>query len=171
MQALVKGMLDYARGAATPTGFVPVELDAVLTATRADLDRAIADTGATIDARPLPCVTGDPVLLGQLMQNLIENGLKYRGESAPHIAIMAESDSESWIVSVADNGVGIPAEDRERIFQPFTRLHRHSKTPGSGIGLATCRRIVDRHSGRIWVESNVGAGSVFRFSLPKHASA
>ncbi len=164
MQDLVRGMLAYARGAAGPADFAPVDLATVLTTTCDSLAHAIAEAEATVEAGPMPWVVGDRHLLGQLLQNLIENALKYRGAQPPRIAVTARREGAEWIVAVADNGAGIAPEHHERIFEPFMRLNRDRN--GSGIGLATCRRIAERHGGRLRVESEIGVGSVFQVALP-----
>jgi signal transduction histidine kinase len=113
----------------------------------------------------LPKVTADPVLLPQLLQNLITNAIKFRGEELPRIHISAELGDREWVFSVRDNGIGIPMEESERIFQMFQRLHR-DEYPGTGIGLATCKRIVELHGGHIRVTSALGKGSTFSFTIP-----
>ena len=110
---------------------------------------------------------GDPTLLAQLLQNLIQNGMKYRGEAPPLIHISAHRTPAEWVISVADNGIGIDPKGFDKIFHMFQRLHRdESQYPGVGVGLATCKKIVEMHGGRIWVESQPGQGSTFFFSLP-----
>jgi len=110
---------------------------------------------------------GDRSQLVQLMQNLIGNGLKYHGDKPPHVHVSAEHNGNEWIFSVRDNGIGIDPKYSERIFEIFKRLHDQREYPGTGIGLAVCRRVVTRHGGRIWLESEPGPGSVFRFTLPE----
>lgn len=102
----------------------------------------------------------------QLLQNLLENGIKYNESAPPRISIAAELQGEQWLISVTDNGIGIESRHHERIFEVFRRLHTYQKVAGTGIGLALCRRIVERHGGRIWVESRQGEGSTFYFTLP-----
>ena len=116
----------------------------------------------------LPVVLGDSSQLAQLMQNLISNGLKYHGTDPPHVHVSAEPGikKNEWIVSVRDNGIGIDPKYFGRIFEIFKRLHGQKEYPGTGIGLAVCRRVVERHGGAIWVESEPGRGSNFRFSIP-----
>jgi light-regulated signal transduction histidine kinase (bacteriophytochrome) len=115
---------------------------------------------------PLPEVMADPIQLSQLLQNLIGNAIKFRGENKPLIHISAKRKKKEWVITVSDNGIGIPAEYTEKIFEMFQRLHNKKEYPGTGIGLATCKKIVERHGGRIWVESNPGRGSTFYFTLP-----
>jgi light-regulated signal transduction histidine kinase (bacteriophytochrome) len=115
---------------------------------------------------PLPKVMADPLQLSQVLQNLISNAIKFHGGEKPHIHISAEQKEKEWVFSVNDNGIGIPAEYSERIFEIFQRLHNKKEYPGTGIGLATCKKIVERHGGRIWVKSEPGKGSTFYFTIP-----
>jgi signal transduction histidine kinase len=116
---------------------------------------------------PLPKVMADPLQLSQVLQNLISNAIKFHGDEKPHIYISAEQKGKEWVFSVSDNGIGIPAEHSERIFEIFQRLHNKKEYPGTGIGLATCKKIVERHGGRIWVKSEPGKGSTFYFTIPE----
>ncbi len=114
----------------------------------------------------LPVVTGDRTQLTQLFMNLINNGIKYRSEQPPRIHVSAERNGAEWLISIRDNGIGIEPRHQEQIFEIFKRLHSPQAYPGTGIGLAVCRRIVHRHGGRIWVDSEPGKGSVFHFTIP-----
>nr|MDE2718110.1 ATP-binding protein [Chloroflexota bacterium] len=114
----------------------------------------------------LPWVMGDPSQLRQLFQNIIGNALKFRSESRPRVELGATREGEYWTFSIRDNGVGFDQRYAERIFGVFKRLHRNAEIPGTGIGLAICQRIIDRHGGRIWAESKLGEGSSFYFTLP-----
>jgi chemotaxis family two-component system sensor kinase Cph1 len=143
-----------------------VELGRVLERALANLETAVEESGAEVSTDPLPTVTGDPVQLGQLFQNLVGNGVKFRGEAAPRVHVSAERAGGEWRLSVRDNGIGIEPEYVERIFVIFQRLHGRAEYPGTGIGLAICKKIVERHGGRIWVESVPGEGSTFYFTLP-----
>ncbi|MDA1049729.1 MAG: PAS domain S-box protein [Planctomycetota bacterium] len=171
MQGLIHGLLDYARVGRDGRLFEPTDLDALLDAKLCDLGSAIQECGAVITRDPLPTVTADPVQLGQLFQNLISNALKYRGERRPEVHIGVEQNEEVWTFSVRDNGIGIPQEQFERIFVIFQRLHGQGEYSGLGIGLSLVKRIVDRHGGRIWVESQAGRGSTFFFTLPVRPAA
>jgi light-regulated signal transduction histidine kinase (bacteriophytochrome) len=122
--------------------------------------------GAQITHDRLPAVQGDASQLARLLQNLIGNALKFRGEQPPVIHIGAAQNEHGWQISVRDNGIGIDMQSAERVFQVFQRLHTREKYEGTGIGLAICKRIVEQHGGRIWLESAVGQGSIFYFTLP-----
>jgi signal transduction histidine kinase len=166
MQRLIDGLLAYARVSTQGHPFVPAAMDRVLEHALQNLDAALVDAGATVTADPLPTVFGDEVQLTQLLQNLIANAVKFRGDAPPVVRVTAQPNEGEWIFSVEDNGIGIPPEQQDRIFRLFQRLHTQRERPGTGIGLAMCRRIVERHGGRIWIESRPGEGSTFRFSLP-----
>jgi chemotaxis family two-component system sensor kinase Cph1 len=114
----------------------------------------------------MPVLFGDDGQLARLMQNLIGNAIKYRGEKPPEIRIEAQERDDEWVISVADNGIGIDPKHFDRVFAIFQRLHTRDEYPGTGIGLAVCKRIVERHNGRMWVESEAGRGSVFFFTIP-----
>ncbi|HEX8274216.1 MAG TPA: PAS domain S-box protein [Longimicrobiaceae bacterium] len=166
MQALINDLLAYSRVGTRGGSFEPVEVDAVLERVLASLGPAMEDAGATVTHDPLPTVPGDPVQLGQLLQNLVANAVKFRGEAPPRVHVSAERDGDGWTFSVADNGIGIDPEYADRIFVIFQRLHTRAEYPGTGIGLAICKKIVERHGGRIWFEPAPGGGTVFRFTLP-----
>ena len=168
MQSLISSLLAYARVThveAMP--FEPVALETALQWARLNLQIILDETRAEITAEPLPVVPGDQIQLVQLLQNLIGNAVKYRrpGEP-PQIHVSAAESEQEWTISVRDNGIGIQPEDATRIFGVCKRLHG-DEIPGSGIGLAICQRIVEKHGGRIWVDSGLELGSVFRFTLPR----
>ena len=118
----------------------------------------------------LPTVLGDPAQIRQLFQNLVSNAIKFRGERPPRVHISAHPDGVHWVLSVRDNGIGIDENHRQEVFQIFRRLHTHEEHEGTGIGLAICKRIVERHGGTIWCESAPAGGSVFLFTIPSTAT-
>ncbi|MDA1190709.1 MAG: ATP-binding protein [Candidatus Poribacteria bacterium] len=126
------------------------------------------ETGGVVTCDPLPTLAVDGIQFGQLLQNLIENALKFRGDAPPTVHISAERGTDEWVFSVRDNGIGVDPHYHEGIFDLFRRLHTRDEYPGTGLGLATCKKIVQRHGGRIWVESTLGEGSAFRFTIPDH---
>jgi light-regulated signal transduction histidine kinase (bacteriophytochrome) len=121
---------------------------------------------AEVTHDPLPTVQGDAKQLGLVLQNLVGNALKFHGEAPPRIHIAARRDGQHWVFAVRDNGIGIDPKHTERIFGVFQRLHTRREYPGTGIGLAICKKIIERHGGRIWVESEPGRGATFFFTLP-----
>jgi signal transduction histidine kinase len=167
MGEMIESMLHYARAGARPLHCKRCDLNAVFNHVLADLRSALDNDRAQVTAEPLPTVPADERLLAQVFQNLIENAVKYRGKEAPKVRITATRAAREWIVSIRDNGAGIAPGDTARIFQLFERASQDSsRQPGSGVGLATCKRIIERHGGRIWVESQLGAGSTFHLALP-----
>ena len=169
MQRLINDLLEFSRVRPRGEDFRPVALGDVVERVRADLEGAVAEAGAVITADGLPTVRGDAAQLGRLFQNLIGNALKFRGDEPPRIHIGAARGQGDWVVSVRDNGIGIAPEHRERVFVIFQRLHSQSKFPGTGIGLAIAKRIVERHGGKIWVEPASPRGSTFCFTVPAEA--
>jgi chemotaxis family two-component system sensor kinase Cph1 len=131
-----------------------------------NLELAIQESGAVVTHTPLPTITGDAVQLVQLFQNLIGNAIKFRGEATPQVHVSATRQGPEWIFRVSDNGIGIDPQYFDRLFIIFQRLHSRAEYPGTGIGLAISKKVVERHNGRIWVESEAGKGSTFCFSLP-----
>jgi PAS domain S-box-containing protein len=167
MQALISDLLAYARVGSRGGEPEPVELEALLgRVVSTTLAAAIAESGAVVTHDPLPVVRGDAVQLGQVLQNLVGNAIRFRGTAPPRVHVGAERRGKEWTISVRDNGIGISPEYAERIFVIFQRLHSRSEYEGTGIGLAICKKIVERHGGRIWVEPAPEGGSVFRFTLP-----
>ena len=166
MQALINDLLTYSRVGTKGKDFKPIDCKTVLERTLDNLKKAVEESGAELTYEPLPTVMADDVQLGQLFQNLIGNAIKFRSEESPHIHISAERNEDKWIFSVGDNGIGIDPEFTERIFIIFQRLHKRRDYPGTGIGLAVCKKIVERHGGRIWVESKPEKGSTFYFTIP-----
>ena len=166
MQTLIRDLLAYSRLGMRPKAREPVAMSDPIKLATENLKLAIEEKNALISFVPMPVISGDPVLLTQLFQNLIGNALKFAGKEPPRIQINARLKSSEWIFSVADNGIGMEAGNLDRIFEIFHRLHSREEYPGTGIGLALCKRIVEIHGGRIWAESEPGKGSVFHFSLP-----
>ena len=166
MQALIEDLLLYSRAGRQELNKQPTDLNTVVSQVIIDLGFAIADNNAIITTTSLPTLSANPVQMAQLLQNLIANAIKFRRESPPEIHIAAALQKEKWLISVQDNGIGIKLEYTERIFAIFQRLHSRSRYPGNGIGLALCRKIVERHGGDIWLESEPGKGTIFYFTIP-----
>lgn len=167
MRDLVTDLLAYSRARGKEAPFEPVDCGQVVAGVLADLQRSIAEAGALVEVGELPVVSGDRAQLTQLFLNLIGNALKFRDPARPaHIRIWADRDDGDWLFRVADNGIGIAPAYHQRVFEIFQRLHGPDRYPGTGIGLAICRKVVERHSGRIWVESLEGQGACFCFTLP-----
>lgn len=166
MRSMINGLLQYSRVEIRGDPFDPVDLETVLENVRDDLQMQISESQAEITTEPLPRVHGDDDQLRQVFQNLLTNAIQYSGEEPPSIHVSAERNGTEWIVSVQDEGIGIDPEDTERIFDVFDRLHSPEEYDGSGIGLAVCQRIIERHDGEIWAESEPGEGSTFSFTLP-----
>ena len=166
MQSLIADLLAFSRVGSRGGAFEPTDLGAVFRRALANLEAAVEESGAEVTADPLPTVRGDAVQLGQLFQNLVGNAVKFRGQAPPKVHVSAARQGAEWRISVRDNGIGIEPEYAERIFVIFQRLHGRAEYPGTGIGLAICKKIVERHGGRIWVESAAGQGSTFHFTLP-----
>jgi PAS domain S-box-containing protein len=167
MQTLINDLLAYSRIGRRGEALQLTEADAALKAALKNLNAAIHEFGAAVTSESLPKVKADATQLTQLFQNLIGNALKFRGERPPQIHIGVVDAGDFWQFSVRDNGIGIEPQYFERIFQVFQRLHTRREYKGTGIGLAICKKIIDRHGGRIWVESEKAQGSMFYFTLPK----
>ena len=166
MREMIEALLEYSRVETTGDPFEPVDLDAVLDDVRKDLEMRIQETDAHVEGGELPRVEGDQHQLRQLLQNLVSNAIAYSGDGPPRVELSAERAGERWVVSVSDDGVGIDPGAQDRIFEVFQRLHNQEEQPGTGIGLALCQRIVERHGGEIRVDSEPGDGATFSFSLP-----
>lgn len=166
MHVLLNDILSYSR-VTDSGGRGPkfVECEAILKVALMNMEATIKDSGAMVASDPLPAITAEESQLTQVFQNLIANSIKYRGIEKPLIHISAELVNSEWHFSVRDNGMGIAEPYHKRIFDIFNRLHG-KELPGTGMGLAICKKIVERHGGRIWVESELGSGSLFRFTLP-----
>lgn len=166
MNQLVDSLMEYSQaGEVADRTSQLLDLNAILETTKNNLSSAIEESGAVITHDHLPTILGDKIHLAQLMQNLIGNAIKYRRDTPPRIHVAAGPRGNDWVLSVADNGEGIDPQFQSQVFGLFKRLHGQDN-PGSGIGLAICKRIVERHGGRIWVESEAGKGSTFYFTLP-----
>ncbi|AGB38630.1 PAS domain-containing sensor histidine kinase [Natronococcus occultus] len=166
MRDMIEGLLQYSRIETRGDPFEPIDLDAVLEAVRQDLRMRIEESDAEITAESLPRVEGDPGQLRQVLQNLLSNAIEYSGDEPPQVDISAVRNGSDVIVSVTDEGIGIEPDDSDRVFEVFQSLHAQDEHSGAGIGLALCNRIVERHGGDIWVESEPGEGATFSFELP-----
>lgn len=165
MKSLVQDLLTFSRVGTQVALLVPVDADAILDQTLVVMEETISQSGSRIRRTPLPQVRGDSSQLVQLFQNLIGNGIKFRGAGSPRIEVGAVGEGPMWRFHVRDNGIGIPPEGLPKLFVIFQRLQTREQYAGTGVGLAICKRIVERHGGRIWVESEVGKGSTFYFTL------
>lgn len=166
MHELIDDLLAYSQVESRESNVKPVDLNAVVQEALFNLHRVIQEAGAEVTADPLPTVTGDRVQLTQLLQNLVGNSIKYRSKESPRIHISFALDVFENVISVRDNGIGIDPRYAESVFKLFKRLHVREEYPGNGVGLAICRRIVERHGGRIWIESDGATGSTFHFTMP-----
>ena len=166
MKVLINDLLIYSRVGTQKADDQEVDCREVLNDAIANLQTPIEENDAVVTHTDLPTIKGDATQLTQVFQNLTSNAIKYRGESAPRVHIGAERQNGTWIFSVKDNGIGIEPRYAERVFGIFERLHGNDEYSGTGIGLAVCKKIVERHGGKIWLESEVGEGSTFSFTLP-----
>lgn len=167
MSRLVRDLLAYSRINAKPLEFESVDCNKILEEARANLLYDLSSSGAKIVSGDLPAVEGDRTQLVQLFQNLISNGIKFRRPGVtPEIEVSATAKEDRWVIAVRDNGIGIPPDKRDRIFEVFQRLHSSQEYPGHGIGLTACQKIVRRHGGNIWIESQTGEGTTFFFTIP-----
>jgi signal transduction histidine kinase len=166
MRALINDLLSYSRVGTRGGEFKPVRCELVLTETLQNLRGAVRDKNAVVTHTPLPTVLADATQLGQLFQNLIGNAIKFCGNGPPRVHVSAQRNGREWTFMVRDEGIGIDPEHVDLVFEVFQRLHTDAEYSGTGIGLAICKKIVERHGGRIWVESRLGSGSTFRFTIP-----
>ena len=166
MQALIEGVLEISSMGSQEHEPARVDSDAVFENTVAALRTTIERSGATVTHDPLPQLVADPVQLGQLFQNLLSNAIVFRRDEPPRVHVSAARKEEFWLFSVRDEGIGLDPRYASKIFNLFSRLNPREAYPGTGMGLAVCKKVVERHGGRIWVESEPGRGSVFRFTLP-----
>jgi light-regulated signal transduction histidine kinase (bacteriophytochrome) len=166
MEQLIRDLLDFSRLDARGSDyFGTADCEAALDEALNNLHLRIDEASAVIERGPLPTVVGDLIQLTRLFQNLLMNSIRYRSGQPPCIRIEAENRGHEWLFSVQDNGIGIEPQYAEKVFGIFKRLHGHGAA-GTGIGLAICKKIVTRHGGRIWVDSKLGAGATFYFTLP-----
>jgi light-regulated signal transduction histidine kinase (bacteriophytochrome) len=166
LQVLVRDLLAYARVRSHPPELRPTDLDALVRRVLEALDGPIKTAGADVSVEALPTVAADPTQIAQVFQNLVDNAVKFHGAERPRVRVSAAREGANWVFRVADNGVGVEAKDQARVFEPCTRLHARDEVPGTGMGLAICRKVVEGHGGRIGVTSEKGRGSTFWFSLP-----
>lgn len=166
MQALIDDLLSFSRIGRTGRRLQPVDLQKLAETVLVNLEGSIQTHGALVEFDHLPTVSGNPTLLVQLLQNLVANAIKFHGDAAPVVRVTHRRQGGEWLFRVQDNGIGIAPEYRERVFELFQRLHSRGHYEGTGIGLAICRKVVEQHGGRIWVESEGGPGTTFYFTLP-----
>jgi len=167
MKQLIEDLLAYSRVGTHGKAFRPTDSGAAVQKALANLRAAIESSTGTVTHDPLPTINADEFQLVQLFQNLIGNALKFKGTETPRVHISVNEQADTWTFGVKDNGIGIDGEYFDRIFMVFQRLHSRTDYPGTGIGLAICKKVVDRHGGRLWIESGVGSGSTFWFTVPK----
>jgi PAS domain S-box-containing protein len=166
MQTLIDDLLSYSRLASQPLQLQQIDLNEVFAEARESIDTSIEESGAVVTIADLPVLRADPVLLRQCLQNILANAVKYRGEATPRIDVSATAGEGEYIIAITDNGIGLDPKFADKIFAPFQRLHSREEYKGTGIGLAIVRQAVERHGGRVWVESELGHGSTFYIALP-----
>jgi chemotaxis family two-component system sensor kinase Cph1 len=166
MQKFIQDLLAYSRVSTEPIELEMIDCEQILHQALKNLSTGILESGATVTHGPLPSVVGAPTQFLRLFQNLVGNAIKFRGAEAPRIHVSAAEESGRWLFSVSDNGVGIDPSDRERVFMMFERGQSPRDKAGTGLGLAICKKIVEVHGGRIWVDSQPREGSTFRFTIP-----
>jgi light-regulated signal transduction histidine kinase (bacteriophytochrome) len=165
MQQLIDDLLLFLWTGRHQFTFEPTDCEQVLQTVLANLKLSLTRQSATITHDPLPIICADELQITRLFQNLIGNAVKFHSAAPLHIHVSAKLQGATWVFSVCDNGIGIEPQYAERVFEIFQRLHTHDEYPGTGIGLTICKKIVERHGGRIWVESELGRGAAFRFVL------
>lgn len=171
MRSLINDLLTFSRVSSRGKEFAATDFNGVLSATLQDLEVLITETNTSISSAPLPTIMADESQMRQLFLNLISNGIKFRRDSPPEICVQAKCEDQHWVFSISDNGIGISPEYHEKIFVIFQRLHGHDEYEGTGIGLAVCKRIVERHGGTIWLESVQDEGTTFYFTIPNREKA
>ncbi|MFA5897103.1 MAG: ATP-binding protein, partial [Thermoplasmata archaeon] len=167
---LINDLLTYSRVGTRGREFQPTDVDVVLDKALADLRLAVEESDTEITKDPMPTVMADEAQLAHVFLNLVGNAIKFHGAGRPRVHIGAGRKGREWIFSVRDNGIGIDPKYFDRLFVMFQQLHGRDEYPGTGIGLAICKKIVERHGGRIWVESEPGQGSTFYFTIPERGS-
>ena len=166
MNQLINDLLAFSRVGREAPNLIPTPLNDIVAAALADLGTAIEESDASVSVGALPTVAVDPTLIRTVFQNLIANAIKFRAEPSPHVEIAAERDGDYWLLSCRDNGIGVAPENADRIFVIFQRLHSRETYPGTGIGLAMCRKIVEHHGGRMWLDTSDADGTRMCFTLP-----
>jgi signal transduction histidine kinase len=166
MQVLIQDLLAFSRVGRKEAAYTKVDCNAVMEEVRQTLTSAIQESGAVVTSANLPSVWADRTQMAQVFQNLIGNAIKFRGKEPPVVTVRAEKTDQHWLFRVSDNGIGIAPEYADNVFVVFQRLHARAEYPGNGIGLAICKKIVERYGGKIWVESQPGSGSIFKFTMP-----
>ncbi len=166
MYRLINDLLEYARLGSQGAEFAPSDCEVILADAVSNLGSAMEENGATVTHDPLPTVMADRDQLARLFQNLLSNAIKFRAVDRPVVHVSARRNENKWLFSVKDNGIGVDPEHFDRIFLIFQRLHGKSEQSGTGVGLAICKKIVEQHGGKIWIESQAGKGSTFYFTIP-----
>ena len=166
MQERMDGLLEYVRVTTNGAGFQPTACEEAFAEALSNLRKSIEESAAEIHHQSLPVVLGDAAQIRGVFQNLITNALRFRSADSPRVAVRAVQSGNEWVFAVQDNGIGLDPQYAGRIFQLFQRLHTRTEFPGAGVGLAVAKRIVERHGGRVWVESEAGKGATFYFTIP-----
>ncbi len=167
MKAMIDDLLTFSQVETSGRSFAPVDMNDVFSVVEKDLVTKTKESGASLARGDLPIVMADRSQMIRLLENLISNAIKYRDVAAPQIAVSVNEKDEEWIFAVQDNGIGIDPKQKDHLFQMFHRLHGRDEYEGTGIGLAIAKRIVERHGGKIWFESEVGKGATFFFTIPR----
>jgi light-regulated signal transduction histidine kinase (bacteriophytochrome) len=166
MRDLINGLLQYSRVASKERDFQTVDCNSLVNQVIGQLNAAITESGAKVEFHGLPEIYGEPLLLGQVFQNLLGNALKFKKDNSPEVKIGAEKRDGEWMFWIRDNGIGMEPRYFDQIFRIFKRLHTRDEYPGAGLGLAVCKKTVELHGGKIWCESELGKGSCFYFTIP-----
>ena len=167
MQTLIKDLLQFSRAGQAEVGVKTADCGSVVEHALKNLHSTVEENAAVVQWNSLPTVKVDPAQLVLVFQNLIANAIKFRGDETPVVQINADRNDHEWTLSVSDNGIGIPPENAQDIFVIFRRLHTRTEYAGNGIGLSICKKIIERHGGKIWIEPQVKSGCRFRFTLPE----